>query len=323
MSYHLIDYPHFVPEWEYKEILHAMVLRLAQLSETLSVYQIGGIGSPGISDLDMVVIFKDNQKVDKNFLDGLSNDERYLFIHNLYGISQTDFKDAERFTFFDNFTLLSGLDLRLNPALPRGDTEVLKKQVAMEYIIKMSINLYLQQFYKVLRIRDMLLHVKALQYDFDFLGIRTGKLIEKISQVIEWRKYWFKNIPSNKEIIKWWNEFNEEFELFLKSMFKNNKFYLPPKSSYSMANNISFVPTESIVLFSREGFLLPAIFAFMGKRYFRLQNKLNRFRFEIPITTENIPSILQQKFSFDKTHFEYKQNFLPNFFTLTVSLHIN
>ncbi|MEP7169704.1 MAG: hypothetical protein ABI855_10075, partial [Bacteroidota bacterium] len=272
MSYRIIDYPHYVSESEYKTVLNSMTDRLKNLTETMSVYQIGGIGSPGISDLDMVVVFNDNKKIEKNFLDSLPSSERYLFIHSLYGISQTDFKESGRYIFFNNFTLLYGTDLRLNPALSLEETEALKKQVAIEYIIKMSINLYLQQFYKVLRVRDLLLHVKALQYDFDFLGIRSGRLFEKSSQIIEWRKSWFSNTPSKKEIIKWWNEFNEEFELFLKSLFKTHKFYLPKKLSYSMANNISFIRSENKVLFSREGLVLPVIFAFIGKRYFKLQN---------------------------------------------------
>jgi hypothetical protein len=321
MNYRIIDCPHYVSESEYKTVLDSMANRLKKFAETISIYQIGGVGNPGISDLDMVVVFNDNKKIEKNFLSGLTTKQRYLFIHNLYGISQTDFKDAGRYIFFDNFTLLYGTDLRSIQVLSSEETEALKKQVAIEYIIKMSINVYLQQFYKVLRLRDLLLHVKALQYDFDFLGIRSGRIFEKSSEIIEWRRSWFVNTPSNKDIIKWWAEFYEEFELFLKTLFENHKFYLPEKISYSVANNISFIRSKNKVVFSREGFILPVIFSFIGKRYFKLQNKFNNFKFELPITSENIPSILQQKFSFDKRHFQYNKFFLPNFFTLTVNLH--
>jgi hypothetical protein len=322
MNYRLIDRPHFVPESEYREALSAMTGRLSRLPETMAVYQVGGISAPGISDLDMIVVFRDNKKVEENFHHHLSSSEKYLFIHSLYGISESDFAQAERYTFFNNFVLLYGQDLQSGQRLPQPDTDVLKKQVAIEYLVKMCINIYLQQSYRVLRVRDLLLHVKALQYDCDFLGIHEGRLLEKISQIIEWRKTWFDQAPAKKEIIKWWNEFYEEFELFLESLFSSHTFYLPPKSSYSITKNISVVPSPA-VSFSRQGFVLPGILSLAGKRYFNLQNKFNRFRFEIPVSSENIPAILQQKFSFEKTHVAYNRTYLPKFFTLSFALHYN
>jgi hypothetical protein len=147
-------------------------------------------------------------------------------------------------------------------------------------------------------------------------------LPEKISQIFEWRKIWFNRAPAKKEIVKWWNEFYEEFEGFMKSLFDSHKFYLPQKPSYSITKNISLVPSNT-VSFSRQGFVLPGILSLAGKRYFNLQNKFNRFRFEIPVSSGNIPPILQQKFSFEKTHVAYNRNYLPNFFTLSFALHYN
>jgi hypothetical protein len=323
MSHRLIDFPHFVSESSYKKALDDMVKRLSALPETISVYQVGSIGSLGISDLDLIVIFEDNKRIEKNFLENLSPAEKYLFVHNLYGISQQDFADAVRFTFFNNFTLLYGRDIRLSPSLSPANIEILKKQVALEYVIRMCITTYLQQSYRVLRVRDLLLHVKALQYDCDFLGIEKGKLVEKISDIIEWRKNWFDKTPSNNEIIKWWNEFYEQFTQFVITIFNSHKFYLPEKPDYSITNNISVIPAKTRVNFSRHGFLLPHQLALFGKQYFRLQNRLNQFRFEIPVTFENTPPILLEKFEFEKKYFEYRNKFLPSFFTLTMNLHAN
>ncbi len=322
MSYRIIDYPHSVPESGYQQVLDVMVKRLSAIPETISVYQVGSISSPGISDLDMIAVFKNNKKIEKNFLENLSPEEKYLFVHNLYGISEADFAVVTRFTFFNNFTLLYGTDTRTNPPLSPENTEVLKKQVAIEYLIRMCITTYLQQSYRVLRVRDLLLHVKALQYDCEFLGIDTGRLVEKISEIIEWRKNWFSHTPSTMAILSWWKEFYEEFELFIKSLFDTHKFYLPEKSSYLITNNISVSPSTGIVRFSRKGIVLPVALAFLEKRYFRMQNKLNQFIFEVPVTHHPIPSILEEKFKFEKKYFEYNREFLPNFFTLTMNLHV-
>ncbi len=321
MSYHLIDFPHYVSESAYRHVLDSMVKRLSALPETVSVYRVGSIGSPGISDLDLIVIFQDNKKVGKNFLENLTPEEKYLFVHNLYGISQQDFEEALRFTFFDNFTLLYGTNMRLDSFRSPEITEFLKKQVALEYITRMYITVHLQQCYRVLRVRDLLLHVKALQYDCEFLGVNSGKLIESIAQIINWRKSWFDSTPSGRDIIKWWNGFYEEFQLFVKSLFDVYKFYLPERSSYFITKNISVIPSENKIKDSRQGFLLPGGLAFLGKRYFRMQNKLNKFRFEIPVTSDDIPAVLREKFKFEKKYFEYNRKFLPSFFTLTMNFH--
>jgi hypothetical protein len=323
MSISLIDYPHFVTKFAYEHALSAMIERLIQLPQTVSVYKMGSIGSPGISDIDVVVVFKENQKVETNFLKKLSLKERYLFVHALYGISKHQFEESEQYTFFNNFTLLHGTDLRTYPLLPPHEVDVLKKQVAIEYLVKMCINIYLQHAYRVLRVRDLLLHVKALEFDCDFLGIRTGRLLEKIFQIIEWRKTWFNQAPSKKAFIKWWNEFYEEFHLFFKSLFNSYKFYFPYKTYYRVTKNILLLPTKDEILISKTGVVLPEIFSLVGKRYFNLQNKLNNFRFEIPITTENIPPILEKKFLFEKKHVAYNRKYLPNFFTLNFSLHVD
>jgi hypothetical protein len=322
MSYRIIDYPHFVAEAQYHSILDEMVKRLAKLPEIFTVYQIGGISSPGISDLDLIVIFRDGVSVTQDFLHDLSMDERYLFIHNLYGISHHDFKEAENFTFFNNFTLLYGRDVRSDIKLPHKETEILKRQIAIEYLIKMGINIYLQKSYQALRIRDILLHVKALQYDLDFLGINSGRLPELVSQIIDWRKYWFEYQPSKNDIIKWWKQFHEEFDFFFQTVFLSHKFCLPKKTNYRVAKCITLSGSDEKISFTRNGFLLPYFLSLFGKRYFKLQNRFNTFLFHIPITTENIPEILEKKFTFERKHFEHNSKFLPNFYTLTLNLHV-
>src|SRR6187431_2115681 len=180
MNYRIIDYPHQVDLSFYDKSLGKMTERLISNGAASAVYQAGGVSNPGISDLDMVVIFKNEVHVDENFLQDLSAKERYLFIHNLYGISERDFEEAQRFAFYYSYKLLAGKDLRIK--IPISDAELLqmKVQVALEFLLKFYITLSIQKSYGVIRMRDILLHVKAIQYDLQFMGITDGKVYEGV-----------------------------------------------------------------------------------------------------------------------------------------------
>jgi len=321
MSTRIIDYPHPVDESFYHESIKAMTQRLMETPGVKTVYQVGGVSSPGISDLDMVVVFNDGARVERNFLSGLKKEDRYLFIHNLYGISTNNFADAERFAFYHHYQLLGGEEVRSYPKLNQQELEVLKIQIALEYMVKMHITLFLQERYHVLRMRDLLLHIKALQYDLEFIGDTAGLVNRHVLQVIEWRKKWFRETPAKREILEWWEGFYPGFNQLLAEKLKAHPFYLPPMKAYRVAGNVLMLPSEGKFEPSQKGFILPGYFAFIGKKFFRLQNKLNRFQFTIPVQSEHIPGALEKKFRFEKKIVDYNREFLPFFLPVTSSLH--
>ncbi len=322
MGVRIIDYPKPVAESFYQQSLQAMTNRLVESCAALAVYQVGGIGSPGISDLDMVVVFKDDVRFEQNMLDGLDENEKYLFIHNLYGISSGDFEEAERFAFYHQYKLLAGNDVRTHSRLSDSDLQTMKIQTALEFIVKMRITIFLQKEYGVIRLRDLLLHVKALGFDLDFLGITSGPVFDHVNRVIEWRKNWFGNTPSPSDILKWWNGFYEAFDHFFEETMKSHRFFLPKKEEYKIARNIQLIPTAQDVHLSRQGFLMPPVLSVIGKKFFRLQNRLNTFKFEIPVQSTGIPEILEKKFYFTGKMAAYNKKYLPHFYTLTSSLNI-
>ncbi|MEO8088489.1 MAG: hypothetical protein ABI763_16840 [Bacteroidota bacterium] len=321
MNTRIIDYPHPVDEQFYHQSIRAMTQRLMATGSVKAVYQVGGVSSPGISDLDMVIVFKDGVRVENNFLLGLKKEERYLFIHNLFGIAEANFADAERFAFYHHYQLLEGVEARRNAKFSAQGVDELKIQISFEYMVKLHIILFLQDRYHVLRIRDLLLHVKALQYDLDFLGVTDGVLHEHVSQVIAWRKNWFTQMPTKDQILAWWDGFYPVFNQFLAEKFSAHTFYLPPKEYYKVAGNIVLMPSQDKIGSYQKGFILPAYFSLIGKKYFRLQNKLNRFRFAFPIQSEGIPDIIEKKFRFEEKIVQYNRKFLPHFLPITSSLH--
>ncbi len=97
-----IDHPIKISMNEYKRAIQSKVESLSNINEITSIYQLGNIKNPGISDIDLLVIFKDNFLFTSNPLNNSSRIENYIFTHNLFGLSDKYFNDAAQYTFFSN-----------------------------------------------------------------------------------------------------------------------------------------------------------------------------------------------------------------------------
>ena len=99
----IIDYPKSHSVEDYNSAIDIHVQEFSQVEGVLAVYQIGGVSTPGISDIDLVVVFEDQYKYQKNPRLVNSNTGNYLFTHGLYGTSFSHFKESLNFTFFHFF----------------------------------------------------------------------------------------------------------------------------------------------------------------------------------------------------------------------------
>jgi hypothetical protein len=76
----ITDLPHRVIPTAYDNAIQKMAEWLMQFSEVLSVYQIGSVSQPGISDIDMVAVFKDDASFPAQPLEILNVHERQLWM---------------------------------------------------------------------------------------------------------------------------------------------------------------------------------------------------------------------------------------------------
>lgn len=323
MKYKLIDYPHFVERESYQSSTDKLIESIKTHKEVVAVYTIGHVSNPGISDIDMLIIVKDNVSLMRNFRSEMTAEEKYLFLHQPYACSAGDFRKAEMFTFLHNYNPAYGTDIRTGARLDKQNTEILKKQTALEYLLKMYIQLYVQKKYRIIRVRDLLLHGKALIYDLEFLNIKEGKLLELVQTVIEWRNNWFRQTPTDKDIIVWFeNLFQELFYIFSQnSLFK--EIYFPEKKVYQLSKNIRLKSGSNDFHVTQQGIILPLIQLLKSKKAVKLQNKFCRFRFEVPSAKTDMPSIISERFSMEKQLRENGLKYLPNFLTMTSSLNLN
>ncbi|MFK7782970.1 hypothetical protein [Psychroserpens sp.] len=315
----LVDIPRKFNEDAYHKAMDRQVDVLSKVEGVKSIYQIGGLSTPGISDIDLVVVFKDGYNYNSNPRVNNDNIGNYLFTHGLYGASEKHFQNSLKFTFFHNFRLLSGEDVELQNKTLESDQIILKEQIALEFLFKMYVNLVIQKSYNTIKLRSLFLHIKALPYDFEFLNIHPEELIKLVHKGVDLRNNWFSGKVSKKDVVLWFKEFFTAYEIFLKDLFENcsmNAAFL----KFKIAPNIEICNADALG-FKRKGFVFPDPFNFLDTRYFKALNRLNDFKINVPISVDS-PEIVKAYFDYADEVGDYNNEFLPNFMTLTSSLKV-
>jgi hypothetical protein len=184
----------------------------------------------------------------------------------------------------------------------------------------MFINMTVELTYGIVRVRVLLMHSKALLYDLEFLNNTSGKLYDLIQTVILWRNNWFEKKPDKQTIKKWIEQFYGVLSVFLKTMLQVKKLYLPKWANLSVAKNMRLVPSEKFG-YTHEGMTLPAILGDLGKKYFNIQHRFNKFIFLLPITNNNY-EIQKKRFEFQKQMKEYNTRYINHFSPLNSCLNV-
>jgi len=318
---YLTDFPIFIPVSAYDLAAQRMVRKLRQQDGVASIFQIGNTKNLGISDIDMLVVFEDSVRCSLNPLEGLSKTDRYLFSHSLYGISKMSFSQAHRYTFFHNYNLLWGKELLLGENDLSGDEiQILKTQTALEYLIKMFVSSTVELTYGIVKVRGLLMHAKALSYDLEFLNVSTGRLFDLIQSIILWRDQWFEKKPDKQTLKQWIQAFYAELTALLETTLQTVAFYLPDWANLRIASNVMLVPSEGFG-YRHRGTRLPAILRGLGRRYFNIQHRFNKFSFLLPITSED-HHVQNARFEYQKKMKNYKTKYINHFSPLNSCLNV-
>jgi hypothetical protein len=318
-----IDAPRYVPRESYASVVGAMADYLTKQPGIASIYQIGHVSTPGISDIDMVAVFADDASCAIEPRDILSDDGRYLFIHNLYGVSRSDFLVGQSYSFFHNYVHLWGEEIpQASCRLTPEEESFLKRQLALEYLVKMYIGMTVEQTYKIIKLRSLMLQVKGLLYDCDFLGITSGPFVDAIKHVVGTREKWFASQPRFEEIRIQCARLYEELARFLDCTLQTNTLFLPPMPPYRLSKNIR-VHSGAKVQYRHLGFNMPSSLGFSGRKYFNLQHRFNRFDFEVPLESNSIPQVIQRQFDWQRGMQQNNRNRFPHFMALSSSLNLS
>ena len=318
----VIDHPLSVESCEYELAIARMVSRLMRLPGVVSVYQIGDVSNPGISDIDLVVVFKDDQQVTCDPRKCLNQVERYLFPHALFGINRGNFAEAWRYGFFHNYRLLTGEPLHAGVnRVDEAARTMLQRQVAIEYLYRMYINMVVEKSFRIVKLRNLLLKGRALSYDLDFLAIDGGVLFDLVQRVISWRNHWFDRPVSERRIIAWFVDCFAALEELLNVLLTDCPMWLLEKRSYRFSRNIHVTPGEQLE-WCRRGLVIPGVRGVASRPAVKVLHRFNQFHFTLPMCHENVPVPLEHALAYQRRIREYNTRMLPQFMTLTSSLNL-
>jgi len=171
---------------DYKNAIDSYVSLIRDEKDLVSVYQIGGVNAEGISDIDLIIVLRDDCEIKDGkrfFIDRLRNSSlRYLFHHNPFFCSESFFPNLAYIIYYENIKHLYGVELSLRSPT---ETERYFRDVLLiqENTVCLLASLKKLSFSIVIDLRELL----QILFSFSY----SVKLAERILEVksTEWEKY--------------------------------------------------------------------------------------------------------------------------------------
>jgi hypothetical protein len=294
----IIDRPTIIPIECYNDLIDKLINELIKDDTINSIFQVGSIKNPGISDLDLFCIYNSGSQNKKNYRKPLSKIEKQILTHNIFVLNIEDVSNWLSYNQLSNYRLLHGeINIFKSSNNSELDNEI-KIQIALEYLLKMYIALHIQITYGIIKLRTFLLEAKAISFDLELLGINSGKLYDMVCQIIDLRNDWFKTDVNDRKLYLLIKLFFEELEKLLLDLFTDNNFNLP-HNEVILGKNLKIYNGDRLKK-SHYGYVLPKTLSFFGKKYINLQNRFNKFKYELSITIPQQNSKINKRFVFNK-----------------------
>lgn len=198
MKHKFIKKPHNCPIEVYENTANKIAEYVSEFPEVLSIYKMGNITVPGISDLDILVVIKDNEKIPYLDITGISSEqEKYTLMHGVFVVPESFWLYRHFFYIYDNLRSKGGNELPDPLVEPSPEfRELLHKRFAIQHILKVYVNICAQLSVYSLKVRPLLCELHALRYDQKALAIWLTPLItdtfqEYCQRIAELRNHWF------------------------------------------------------------------------------------------------------------------------------------
>lgn len=235
---------------DYKETVNFIIRKYSKVSDLTSIYNWGGSLTPGISDLDIIFVFKDDKipaiPLSKRVFYILNDKCRYIARHPFFYIDELSFQNIRHIYPDAEFALIHGKNIKIKDS-SRRDADFSRIALVSDIIIRHYPRDFLEQeIMKNINARDMLLRLNSLKYSIKTIELITKEknkeLANKVEQIEELRKNWFDEnnfnllASLNEDAIRIGMNLAENFKNFLVA---NNlvKVYSGDKIEYNGARN--------------------------------------------------------------------------------------
>lgn len=283
----LIDLPQRVSAEKYDQAIQRMCAAMAHRTGLIALFQIGHVSTPGISDLDVLAVFADDALDRSDPRDELPPDDRYLFTHSLFCVTARHYARARTLTFFHNYHPLWGTPPGLGdtPRLVKVEEELLKRQLALEYLVRIFVSLTVERTYGILKVRGLFLQVKALRYDCEFLGLTDHPFCQSVESIVHHREAFFTTGLDRHRLVSDVEGFYGSLHATLAQLLANDSLFLPSLPVHRLSRNLRLIRAPHLEVV-HDGCPLPGWLGFLGRPYFNVQHRWNRFEFHVPFRTE-------------------------------------
>lgn len=220
---HLLKNPQFSAAEIYQNATKKISDYFSGIPEVHTVYQMGNISIPGISDLDILVVIKSDYTIPYFDVSKFLNDrEQYTLMHSVFIVNETFWHYRHFFYIYDNLKLLGGnelTDLTVDPS-PEF-RKLLHKRFAIQHILKVYVSICAQLSVYSLKVRPLLCELHALRYDQKALAIWLTPSIndtfqEYCQRIAALRNHWFSSTEA--QVQKQLFEICRELPPFLKQV---------------------------------------------------------------------------------------------------------
>ena len=227
-GYNFFNLPRECSIKDYEEAVDRIIGKYSKTDGLISIYSWGDVSVPGISDIDIVLVFKKNAGklpfLNRSFY-FFDSGLRYLARHPFVFISEDSFKNA-RFVYPDTtFRLLSGKKISIRN-LPQKESYYSGIALLNDIIIRHYPRDFIgQSVSKSINVRDTLLRLNSLKYTAKFLERlakeKSAEWNSRLGSIDKLRKKWFEEkdfellVSLNEDSVDMTMEAIEKFRNFL------------------------------------------------------------------------------------------------------------
>ncbi len=204
----LFNFPKRLKKTDYENLCNLVVADLKSNPDIIAVYLAGSNWIPGISDLDIIVVYKNKRENKYNIKSpwAFSKEAEYIFMHVYENYTETSFRDLQYLLpKFNKIKLLYGFPVSFRvpeEELNGVEYKWLQASFIFDFLInKLLWTLFRHHLENKINVRDTIVVISSLIYTISMAEKITNSKIEtdfsqKISSL---RNDWFAN--SRKKIL--------------------------------------------------------------------------------------------------------------------------